>query len=300
VKEHYHKVRNGNPFNAERITITGGEPFFELEITRELIRAAAHRGCAVTIVTSGFWAKTRTEATRQIADLPSFDDLVISYDPHHNRFVKSDFVENAYHAAKNAGIGVKIRLIQCEPASAQELAIERMVQGFAQIDEIEYQRLIKYGRAADIELPGASYGPLERDYCPTSGPHIAVDGTVIPCCNAIMSIDADHPLKLGNITRQSPSEIHESFLRSILLAALKIEGAPRFRSILRKHLGARVDQMSICDLCFEICSSHQIYAIVASEIDRPESKLAIYAFGASQLGMDELAPLVEEIATECA
>ena len=285
-------------FDTEEISITGGEPFYDLKTTRELVGICKENRHVVSIVTSGFWAKTEETAVHILSTVPSFDTLVISCDPHHARFVPSAFIENAYRAAKSVNLDVRIRLVQCNPPTVEEDALENAVRKYASDSEIERQLLLKYGRAADVELPGAGYAFPEREYCPSSGPYIDNDGSVLPCCSSIISIKGDNPLKISSITDESADQIRSRFLRNGLFAALKIEGAPKLREILRSTLGDKVDRMAVCDLCYSICSSRETYNLVLSELDEKMTRFRLYAFGALKLGMVELIPLAEEAAKE--
>ena len=228
--------------------------------------------------------------------LPNFDTLVISCDPHHARFVPSAFIENAYRAAKSVDLNVRIRLVQSNPPAVEEDALENTVRKYAGDSEIERQLLLKYGRAADVELPGAGYASPEREYCPSSGPYIDNDGSVLPCCSTVTSIKGDNPLKISSVTDESADQVRERFLRNGLFATLKIEGAPKLRAVLRPTLGDEVDTMAVCDLCYAICSSRKVYDLVLGELDDPMTRLRLYSFGAVKLGMVELIPLVEEAA----
>jgi pyruvate-formate lyase-activating enzyme len=285
-------------FDTEQISITGGEPFYNLKTTRELVSICKETRHVVTNVTSGFWAKTEKAAVHILSRVPSFDTLVISCDPHHARFVPNAFIENAYRAAKSINLDVRIRLVQSNPPTVEEEALENTVQKYACDSEIERQLLLKYGRAADLELPGAGYAFPEREYCPSSGPYIDDDGSVLPCCSSIISIRGDNPLKISSITDESAEQVRERFLRNGLFATLKIEGAPKLRAVLRPALGDAVDTMAVCDLCYAICSSRKVYDLVLRELDEQMTRLRLYAFGAVKLGMVELIPLVEEAANE--
>ena len=57
-------------FDTEEVSITGGEPFYDLETTRELVSICKETRHIVTIVTSGFWAKTEDTALHVLL-LPS-------------------------------------------------------------------------------------------------------------------------------------------------------------------------------------------------------------------------------------
>jgi hypothetical protein len=210
--------------------------------------------------------------------------------------VPSAFIENAYRAAKSINLNVRIRLVRSSPPTLEEGTLENAVRKYARDSEIELQLLLKYGRAADVELSGAGYASPEREYCPSSGPYIGDDGSILPCCSSIISIQGDNPLRISSITSESAEQIRLRFLRNGLFAALKIEGAPRLRKILRSTLGDKVETMAICDMCYAICSSRKTYDLVLAELDDQMARLKLYAFGALKLGMIELLPLVDEAA----
>lgn len=284
-----------SPFATNAVSLTGGEPFYEPDTLADLIKEVKKRGHRVIVITSAFWAKNYVSARGTLLSHPGIDELVLSHDTFHNRQVSVAFLKNAYLAARDLDIRAKIRLVRHSDPTEAERAAEESVREFAAPADIEMQRLIRYGRAADKQIEGAGFSSLERNVCPSSGPHISHDGTVTPCCNSITSIRGSHALTLGNILEEDFRLIYERMLRNRLLAALKLEGAAFFREALRAVVGDEVDCMSICDLCFVVCSNPRALDSLQGLINTDHYALSLYSFALIQMNMSEFGPVLLEV-----
>lgn len=274
-------------FNTERVSLTGGEPLLDVEGTAKLVHALATAGISCNIVTSAFWAKSPSSASVTLAKLGELKSLTISHDVYHAEFVRISFVKNAFVEAKRRGIKATIRLVQSYPANSAQETAYRAVMKFAAEEEVEIQRLLNYGRAATENLEGAGFSTPLATFCPSTGPHIAHDGRVTPCCSTIMGLTGDHALSLGNIHTDTPSEIQRSFEDSVLLLALKIRGRD-FLMALVTEAGEQLDErMQICDLCYLVCSRPDVWARVKERLHCPEELRQLYGEAAYAFGFSE-------------
>jgi len=274
-------------FNTERVSLTGGEPLLDVDRTARIVQALDSTGIACNIVTSAFWAKSPKSASEILARLGGLKSLTISHDVFHAEFVPVSFVKNAFLEAKKRGISTTVRLVQSFPPNPAQVTTRRAVLQFADENEIEIQRLLKYGRAATEDLEGAGFTTPLVTFCPSTGPHVSHDGRVTPCCSTIMGLAGEHALSLGNVHTDTPREIREKFEDSALLLALKIRGRDFLLSLLADCGQQIPDNMQICDLCYFICSRPHVWSKVKARLYKPEELLKLYGEAAYAFGFAE-------------
>jgi hypothetical protein len=238
------------------VSITGGEPFYEFSALSDLSSALAGQGAAVTVITSAFWATSERKAREVLRRIPGVQRLVISFDRFHEEWVPREQIRHAYFSARALHIEARVRLVRAATPTDADIELGQYVESFAANDDIEYQRLISYGRASQ-GIAEAGYSSSRRERCPSTGPHIGADGAVTPCCNSIISIEGPHPLVLANVTEDSPRQICDNVSNSLLLLMMRVLGAAWIREILRNGGAVEnlslLDGMSVCDLCFVAC-----------------------------------------------
>src|SRR4051812_7226471 len=72
--------------------ITGGEPFLDFELLREIVEHGSQLGGSVSCVTNAYWARTSEIAARKLEPLrdAGLDVLSVSTSRFHQRFVPLD------------------------------------------------------------------------------------------------------------------------------------------------------------------------------------------------------------------
>jgi hypothetical protein len=283
------------------VSITGGEPFFELSALTDLSSALAEQGAGVTVITSAFWATSERKAREVLTRIPGVQRLVISFDRFHEEWVPRERIRHAYLTARALNMEAHVRLVRAAPPTDTDIELSQYVESFAENDDIEYQRLISYGRASQ-GIAEAGYSSSRRERCPSTGPHIGADGAVTPCCNSIISIEGPHPLVLANVTEETPRQIRDNANNSLLLLMMRVLGATWIREILRNG-GAAVnvptlDDMSVCDLCFVACRDPDSGRCLADWHAVAGNRVKLYTLAVRNFGLEVHVPALRDALQE--
>jgi MoaA/NifB/PqqE/SkfB family radical SAM enzyme len=281
-----------NDFETRHVTLTGGEPFHDLKLLKELLAVAATRRIHVGAITSSFWAKTRERARAVLEQLPTLGELTLSVDAHHADFVPPAFVRNAFDAAREKGLKVQVRVCVQRPATAEDEALMAFVKEFCPTESLEIQQLIAYGRAAEheefLEQEFEAY-----EHCPAIGPHVYYNGEIIPCCNSIVPLRGDHPLRIGSV-RDSAS-LKTLILENALFVTLKVWGSKRLSRLV---FGEDAKEKNACDLCARVCTDAAAWEKVRNVVDSAEHRAETYAFALKHFGVAEAEVPLKKAITE--
>jgi len=93
------------------LSLTGGEPFSNLKLLRDVMEMAAAEGLYVSVVTNGFWAAEKEQARRLLKSLPKICFLSVSTDAYHQQYVPFERVLNAIWAAKECEIPYYVTIV---------------------------------------------------------------------------------------------------------------------------------------------------------------------------------------------
>ncbi|MDK4733529.1 radical SAM protein [Rhizobium sp. CNPSo 3490] len=273
-----------NDFETNHVTMTGGEPFHDLPKLIKLVQLAAKKGYEVGAITSSFWAKSPERAADVLSQLPGLRNLTLSVDAHHEKFVPQRFVRNAFAAAKAKGLVVKVRVCVQIPQTADDDRLLEFVKSFADASEIESQQIVPYGRSAEhSEFSEQMFA--EQNECPAIGPHLFYNGDVIPCCNTIVPLRGNHPLR---ITRSENDEsLQEAVLQNMLFVTLKTWGAQDLKDYLYPDATKNI---TACDLCADVCTDSKLAQRANEYLQSPQHRVRTYTF--ALLHMD--IPLAEK------
>ncbi len=229
---------------AEFISFSGGEPFLEYDLLRELIVYSSGLGLKTEVVSNGFWGQPGEEPSKLLKPLitAGLDVLNISFDDFHHEYVPLKWVRNTYWAAIELGLRV-VLLVSTEkcafitgetlPELFGETRIQvaegpRIPEPNAVLFETQFTPI---GRGADI-----SYTPIPVDIVKCGEVLIDIGitpvGDVLPCCGPLGAVSV-----LGNINEEGLSEILE-----------RSNSNPRYRRI---RMGFTVDgtYSSKCHAC---------------------------------------------------
>jgi pyruvate-formate lyase-activating enzyme len=180
----------------ERVSFTGGEPFLALGPLATLSAAAAASGMRCTVVTACHWAKTEKSAARLLDRFPDIHAWHLSTDVFHEEFLPADHVLTAARAVLAAGREVVVRMAVGHPPTAADQRLhQRLVDELPEDAELSVQPVVKAGRAADLDL---TVNPARgRNVpCPSTGPLVRDDGSVSPCCSALIDQPDVGPFEL--------------------------------------------------------------------------------------------------------
>ena len=244
------------------LSLTGGEPFSNRKLLRDVMEAAVESKFFVSLVTNAFWATTRHKAKQLLESLPTISFISISTDSYHQEYVPFDRVKNAIWAARDCGIPYYISVVT-EDESAPEY--KRLTSELVQITapgSIRTGITFPLGRAAEVsaQLRYRNTDQAPKEACQAaSSPCIFPDARVYGCIGPLIDLRHDHPLLLGNLRESSVSEIFDRAETSVGLHALRLWGPRRLISMLREaglgdHVPKTYIEGSVCNACYQLLS----------------------------------------------
>lgn len=239
------------------ISLTGGEPFYNQELLKNVADYSACKGFVVSVVTNGYWATTRERALEIVSSLNSIEFFLISTDLYHEKFIPISNIKNVVFACKKLGKEYNIAITTSSEEDSSYLELIDILLEFTEQDKIETALLVNVGRAKKeikMENQSFSYEPSKAACSMASFPVIFPNGKVIACIGPPIILPKFNPLYLGNINEKTLSEILYSADENIILHAIRIFGPSILVEQLRIKgysdiIPASYQIDSICDIC---------------------------------------------------
>lgn len=255
-------IRAIDPARYGTVLLAGGEPSLDPQLVAAGIDECRRTGLISNIVSAPHWARTGASAEKFLASIPGLDDLTLSYDRYHLKFLSFEHYRNAARKASERGIAVTAHLIY--------ISGEDLRQGLKALEPLKKHLTAIYGvpvvsagnAAAELD-PGReltrimSAGDLARfpRVCVAGAPLLDYRFNVHGCCFDAIA-EASSPISLpprrGEDIRSRLRRLEElPLVRSLskygFLDSLPPEG--------RKYLANKVKGRSYsseCDLCLEM------------------------------------------------
>ncbi len=178
------------PEGIRLIAFTGGEPFLLGDALVNLVRRASGKGAKTRIVTSAYWAKSDRSCEKRLRPLvdAGLDELSVSWDDFHEKFVDFANVRNAWTGAKRLGLDVGISTVQAANSkwTTERVRAELGIEGEEQLRHAETP-LNLTGRAVE-QLQEAGLRPQRTvGPCPfvLTGPTLSAKNKLLACCGVI-------------------------------------------------------------------------------------------------------------------
>src|SRR5581483_3495639 len=107
------------------ISITGGEPFLDFALLRDVVAHGTRRGAQMTCVTNAYWATSPEKALALLSQLKDAGLLLvaISTSHFHQQFVKKQRVERALGAARRIKLDTELKLVLAASELPQKKAL---------------------------------------------------------------------------------------------------------------------------------------------------------------------------------
>ncbi len=265
--------RNGY---IKMLSLTGGEPFFDLERLKKISSHAKNEGLVVTAVTNAFWADTEKHAERTLGSLDSLDALSISTDKYHQARIPYHYIENAITAVESAGLPYSINVCTENMADPYYTALMEKIQERVHSDCIRTVTTFPFGKAADIHTEyHFTQNPPEFSCGSCDAPVIFPDGRITACLGPVVDIPGDHPLVLGNLKNKPLSEIFDAAERKAVIHALRLWGPKQLiasieRAGLGEHLPEEYIRGNICLACHHLMHTPALAEFLATLENDPE------------------------------
>jgi MoaA/NifB/PqqE/SkfB family radical SAM enzyme len=257
------------------LSLTGGEPFYNIDALKRISEFGAKSGLLISVVTNAFWAFTEAEAMRTLKEIPAIKMLAISTDVHHQESIPFERVKNAVSAAKECNIPYNIAVCT---ESEEDIAYKKILNKLEEITEkdtintavtfpagraLNKVSMLKYQTTEEPPISACSAG---------SSPIVFPDGRVIACIGPVIELKSSHPLILGNLHENSLQEILDSAETNSILHAIRIWGPKKLISLIKDagldaYLPERYIKDSVCNACYKLMSNSRIIAFLF-QLDR--------------------------------
>lgn len=247
------------------LSLTGGEPFYNIDLLREVSSFAESCGLFVSAVTNAYWAETPQKAIEILKGLPSIKMLAISTDIYHQEKIPFERVKNAVFASKECNIPVNIHICTENENNEDYKGIFENARALVGEDSILTAITFPAGRALEdigILKHEVSEEPAVSA-CPAgSSPIIFPDGRLIACIGPVIDLKSQHPLVLGNLNKSTLESILDHAEMNPILHSIRIWGPKRLVSLIKeagldKCIPKRYIKGSICDACYALMSNPQ-------------------------------------------
>jgi MoaA/NifB/PqqE/SkfB family radical SAM enzyme len=242
------------------LSLTGGEPFFDLNKLKRISQYGKKNGLLVSAVTNAYWATSEKEALRILKFVESIAMLSISADAHHQKHIPLERVRNAVRASRSLGVPFTIAVCTENEETDQHREMMEKLCEFVHPEEVLTAVTFRAGRALknlkeDFYLTTTS--PPSSACAAGSSPIICPDGRVLACIGPVIELVTPHPLQLGNLRKSSLQEVLDKAELNPILHAIRVWGPAKLISLiettdLANRLPATYVKGSICNACYAI------------------------------------------------
>lgn len=256
------------------LSFSGGEPFLQLQMMRELASYAWSKGMVCEVISSSAWVKSREYAVSVLTDLKErgLRTYCTSIDRYHTPFVPTEKMRTAVLAAQEVGLRVVLNTM-VDPRSLgkeREYLAATLELPLEALEQCHVNPLLTtpVGRA---RTHVTDYLFQEKDFregCPFATEIVTLSplGFVYPCCGMVLGEEPrDASLFIqDNLVGKSTDEIavllddlkHDLFFR--LLQAI---GPYRLLQEVRRRnpeLAMRERFIGSCDVCLEFTRNPEV------------------------------------------
>jgi len=259
------------------LSLTGGEPFYDLNKLAALSSFGEKKGLFVSAVTNAFWASTPKIAVNTLKNLSAIKMMAISSDAYHQKCIPFERVKNAVNAAKTLGIPFQIGVCTENLDDEDYKKIVHKLEEITEPDNIKTAITFPVGRALKIKNPKyvSSTEPPASACSAGSSPIIFPNGNIIGCIGPVINIKTDHPLLLGNLQLNSLKEILDNSETNPIYHAIRIWGPRKLVTLandagLAKFLPEKYVKDSVCHACYSLVSNRRIRTFLQSLARDPE------------------------------
>jgi MoaA/NifB/PqqE/SkfB family radical SAM enzyme len=252
--------------HIKSVIITGGEPFYNLDLLRQVLDSALDKGLVPAVVTNAFWAKDPGRATALLESLPQIKMLSVSSDVYHQKAIPFQNVENAILAARKLGVRHNVALCFGEEDDPAYLALKRRVEETVDPDLIRVAAVYPAGRAVrqfGRDGDGTVEQPPPAACTAADFPTIFPDASMIGCMGIVKELPRDHPLYFGSLRQRTLAQILDESEANVALHILRLWGPARLVELLTaagcgERLPKRFRKHAYCDLCYALASDGEM------------------------------------------
>jgi MoaA/NifB/PqqE/SkfB family radical SAM enzyme len=269
------------------ISLTGGEPFYNLPHLISVADYAHKLGFIVSVVSNAFWAPGREQALETLSKCSSIQMVSISADIPHQQLIPFANVKNAIWAAKKSGKLYNVAVATESESNPEYLALMDDILEITDAEFVNTAIILPVGRAEKGTIPSHykySNEPAEAACSMASFPILFPNGDVIACIGPPITLPEFNPLYLGNLHKESISDIFDRAEHNYILHAIRTFGPKMLVNILKKNgydrlLPERYIVDATCDVCFKLLSNRETCEVLHHLIDGDETFRLQTAYG---------------------
>jgi organic radical activating enzyme len=269
------------------VSLTGGEPFYNLQLMLNIADYAHKLGFIVSVVSNAYWASSKEEALRILKLCSSIQMISVSTDIPHQKSIPFVYVKNAIWAAKKTG---KLYNIAVATENEESPDFLNLMDNLLEITDKEYINtaiILPVGRAEKAEI-NANYNlssePPNAACTMASFPVIFPNGNIIACIGPPITLPEHNPLFLGNLHLENITEIFERAESNFILHTIRTFGPKALVDLIKENgyeslLPDNYIDEAICDICFKLFSNKTICDLLEELIKNDEKFRLKTAFG---------------------
>jgi len=248
------------------LSLTGGEPFFDMSLLQKVSSYAAEKGLLVSAVTNAFWASSVHDAVATLRSLPAVRMLAISTDVYHQKAIAFEKVKNAILAARDLNIPYNVAVCT---ENTEDPEYQRILDDLSRVTEPEtVATAITFpaGRAleaiSELRYHLTDKPPISA--CAAgSSPIILPSGKVLACIGPVIELSTEHPLLLGNLRQNTLDEILDKAECNSILHAIRIWGPRKLIAMVSEaglgcYLPEKYVEGSMCQACYSLMACKPI------------------------------------------
>jgi organic radical activating enzyme len=263
---------------VDGVCVTGGEPLLRREVTLKTIRLTRELGLRSSLVTNGYWARTRREADRVVAELEAagLQKLAVSFDRYHDRLVSQDSLQTLVAAAAATSVQVQIQYCgeQTDDAYAQAA---RIAAGYGVA--LQTARVLPFGRGRRITLRRrVEVDEVADEPCGVAvRPVLTPEGELFTCCGPARGAAAHSPLRLGIAAAGDVGSALRAGAVEPILNVIHTKGPralfERLGPAARQRVSAGLRDPSICSLCRAITDDEDAVGELRAQLQHERWRL---------------------------
>lgn len=252
--------------HIEVLSLTGGEPFFNLDHIKRISDHAEMKGMYVSAVTNAYWASSKEEAVRVLMHNSAIRMISVSTDVYHQMYIPFERVKNAVAAAQECDVLCTVAVCT---ENEDDIRYRRILDDVHQLLPSEYVfTAITFAAGRALKRLDNSRYPLTTEVpasaCAAgSSPIIFPTGKVTACIGPVIDLQSDHPLMLGNLRERSLRDILDDAELNPILHAIRVWGPRKLIEMavdagLGDYLLKLYIKDSMCNACYSLMSNSVI------------------------------------------
>lgn len=260
------------------VSLTGGEPFYNLDHLLSIANHANSLGLAISVVSNAFWATSKAEALRILNLCSAISMISISTDIPHQNSIPFSNVKNAIWAAKKLDKVYRIAITTENLNSDEYTRLLDQVLEITDMDFVNPTITLPVGRARKFRTSKNytfSSEPPDKACSMSNFPIIMPNGDVIACIGPPITLPRFNPLFLGNLYEESLSAIFNRAENNHVLHAIRTFGPAELVTLLKENsynhlLPEQYLSNAICDVCYHLFSNQKTSEVLTELISNNE------------------------------